>query len=176
MQSLLPLPEGASSAAQQAALLVCAQYLRERMADCDAALRSLPSTLENAVRACPPPREDSPLGTLLCAARTPVASRELILRPGSAAPEDALFLPMPPDACPEGSALEPLARPHTFLLQQAKRKQGGDADALLRFLALACVSLGSPFAALLSRSPLAEPAMPLLALAGHPPRGRLSSR
>ena len=83
---------------------------------------------------------------------------------------------MPPDACPEGSALEPLARPHTFLLQQAERKQGGDADALLRFLALACVSLGSPFAALLSRSPLAEPAMPLLALAGHPPRGRLSSR
>lgn len=176
VQSLLPLPEGASSAAQQAALLVCAQYLRERMADCDAALRPLPAALEGAVRACPPPREDSPLGTLLHAARTPVAARELILRPGSAVPEDALFLPMPPDACPEGSALEPLARPHTFLLQQAERKQGGDADALLRFLALACVSLGSPFAALLSRSPLAEPAMPLLALAGYPPRGRLSSR
>ena len=52
----------------------------------------------------------------------------------SGTPEDALFLPMPPDACPEGSALEPLARPHTFLLQQEERKQGGDADALLRFL------------------------------------------
>lgn len=176
VQALLPLPEDASSAAQQAALLVCAQYLRERMADCDAALRPLPAALENAVRACPPPREDSPLGLLLRAARSPLSAKELIPHPGSAAPEDALFLPMPPEACPQGCALEPLARPHTFLMQPAEQKQGGEADALLRFLALACVSLGSPFAALLSRSPLAEPAMPLLALAGHPPRGRLSSR
>lgn len=175
-QALLPLAGGALSAAQQAALLVCAQYLRERMAECDAALRPLPAALENAVRACPPPHEDSPLATLLRAARSPRSPDHSAFHPESAAPEDALFLPMPPDSCPEGGALEPLARPHTFLAQQAERKQGGEADFLLRFLALTCAALGSPFAALLSRSPLAEPAMPLLALAGRPPRGRLSSR
>ena len=176
VQALLPLPESAPPAAQQAALLVCAQYLRERMADCDAALRPLPAALENAVRACPPPREDSPLAALLRAARSPRSADASAFRPESAAPEDALFLPMPPEACPKGGALEPLARPHTFLVQQAERWQGGEADALLRFLALTCAALGAPFAALLSRSPLAEPAMPLLALAGRPPRGRLSSR
>lgn len=82
VQALLPLAQGALSAAQQAALLVCAQYLRERMVECDAALRPLPAALENAVRACPPPGEDSPLAALLRYARTPSSPDVPRLRDG----------------------------------------------------------------------------------------------
>lgn len=178
VQALLPLLTDAPlPAAQQAALLVCAQYLRERMADCDAALRPLPAMLDNAVRACPAPDGYSPLSSLLHAARAHSAPNAALIEPGSGTPEDALFLPAALSVCPPGGAMEPLIRPHTFLTRQSEEhEQGGEADSVLRFLALASSALHAPFASLLSRSPLAEPALPLLALIGRVPMERLSSR
>lgn len=178
VQALLPLPNDAPlSAAQQAALLVSAQYLRERMSGCDAALRPLPALLDNSVRACPPPDDRSPLSTLLCAARGQAAPNAALIDPGSSSPADALFLPAALIPCPPDSALEPLFRPHTYLARQEEgNKQGGEADSALRFLALASAALDAPFVPLLSRSPLAEPALPLLAMIGRAPVERLSSR
>lgn len=178
VQALLPLPAHAPlPAAQQAALLVCAQSLREQMSACDAALRPLPALLESAVRACPPPHEASPLAALLRCARAPSSAASVRMKPEGGAPEDALFLPLALAPAPQGDALKPLFRPHTFLAQlRTQSKEDGNAEPLLRFLALCSAALDAPFASLLSRSPLAEPALPLLALAGRDAPRRLSSR
>ena len=50
-QALLAAGPAVDSPVEHAALLVCAQFLRERMADCDAALRALPAQLEDCARA-----------------------------------------------------------------------------------------------------------------------------
>ncbi|MBQ4266299.1 MAG: hypothetical protein IJB85_12375 [Clostridia bacterium] len=118
----------------RAAALTAAQYIRERMSDCDAALRDLPARLESSV----------------CAAALP---------DGMTHPIDALFLPLgPAKAMPQHVLTLPLTHPHTFLKRLAL---SGDAapDSAAHFLALAAAALGHPFHALLMRSPVAAPYM-----------------
>ena len=125
MPSFLP-------SSDRAAALAAAQYLRERMSDCDAALRDLPARLEATV-----------------CAQTP--------QPASGDPLDALFLPLgPAKATPQRALTLPLTHPHTFLRQFAL-SGGTSPDSIGHFLALAAAALGHPFHALLTRSPVAAP-------------------
>lgn len=160
-----------SSALEQACLLSCAQFLRERMAACDAALRPLPARLEAAVSAAPPPEGPGRLAALLRAARScDACAFDQAEASGDAI--DALFLPPVPGA-PGGehTALLPLTHPHTFLAHPPPETgKGGETDELLRFLALSASALHAPFAALLARSPAVEAYLPLLACV--PPQKR----
>lgn len=161
-----------SSALEQACLLSCAQFLRERMAGCDAALRPLPARLEAAVSAAPLPGEPGRLAALLRAARSGEA-RAYDPADAPAGAADALFLPpMPGVPGAEQTALLPLTHPHTFLAHPPETDKGGEADELLRFLALSASALHAPFAALLARSPVVEAYLPLLARVS-PQRRRL---
>ena len=141
-QALLAPDPPVCSSVERAALLVCAQYLRERMADCDAALRALPAQLEDCARAkaaslppFPDAQEDDPLS--------------------------ALFLPLgPASRMAQHAVTLPLTHPHTYLKRLLYESPAG--DPLPRFLALAAAALDHPFHALLMRSPVAAPYAPLL--------------
>ncbi len=164
------------SALEQACLLSCAQFLRERMDGCDAALRPLPARLEAAVSAAPLPDEPGRLAALLRAAR----SGETRAFDPADAPDDAgeaLFLPpMPGMPGAKQAALLPLTHPHTFLAHPPpETSKGGETDELLRFLALSASALQAPFAALLARSPAVEAYLPLLARV-PPPKRRIPAR
>lgn len=142
-QALLADGPAVNSPAEHAALLVCAQFFRERMADCDAALRALPAQLEGYAR-----EKAGPLPPFPCAAQHE--------------PLDALFLPLGPARHRTQHAVTlPLTHPHTYLarLLSDSRPEG---DPLTRFLALAAAALDHPFHALLLRSPVAAPYAPLL--------------
>lgn len=155
--SLLETGISCRAAAEQAALLASAQYLRERMLDFDAALRSLPEKLEALVLAAPPE------GAGVLASLIHAAHDEAFHRP----PEDGLgdlldllFLPLGPAKETTQHPLSlPLTHPHTFLRRQLLETANGKADAaddaLGRFLFLAAAALGHPFYALLLRSPVA---------------------
>ena len=173
IEALLPgmkLPDAFS----RAAVLVSAQLLRERMSQCDAALRPLPGLLEEAVLAAPAPQGNSPLERLICAAL--IESSAPLRGPlGPGKPEDALFLPLhavPGEEPP--SPLLPLTHPRTFLARRALppgHPLAQNEETLLRFsaeererrfLALTSALLGQPVAALLARSPVSGPALPAL--------------
>lgn len=142
-QALLEAHPAVNSPAEHAALLVCAQFLRERMADCDAALRALPTQLEDYARAR--------------AGKQPPF-------PGAAQddPLSALFLPLgPARRTPQHELALPLTHPHTFLSRLSQAAPSAD-HALLRFLFLAAAALEHPFCALLLRSPVAAPYAPLM--------------
>lgn len=137
-QALLAAGPAVDSPVEHAALLVCAQFLRERMANCDAALRALPAQLEDYARekagAQPP---------------FPGASQE--------DPLCTLFLPLGPARRMAQHAMTlPLTHPHTYL---KRLLPDGDpaGEPLARFLALAAAALDHPFHALLLRSPVAAP-------------------
>ena len=128
MQALLPRVTQPLSASDQAALLSSAQYLRERMADCDAALRPLPTQIEECALKSGHASGDGLLAALLrAAAHTQQAQNETLApqtlsspRAGAEIdPHDALFLPLAllRGAVPEGVSL-PLTHPHTFLRRQ----------------------------------------------------------
>lgn len=159
----------AASAAGQAAMLACAQYLREHMMDCDAALRPLPASIESLVLSSPLPQGDSRLGAFLRAARTEDASafRAPFAADGVADPLDTLFLPLAParDMPPHDITL-PLTHPHAFvrLLESDEpcQKQEEAAVSPGRFLVAAAAALAHPFYALLLRSPVAAPYSALL--------------
>ena len=141
--------------AQQAALLCAAQYVREQMSRCDAALRSLPSVLETLAMSVSFPNAPGVLGALL---RADIGT----LTPSP--PEDALFIPaaLAADAA-KNHALMPLAAPHTAL-----RRVAAPPASPLAALALADAVLGRPFEALMLRSPISGPLMPLLSFVPLP--------
>lgn len=158
----------------RAAALTCAQLLRERMGQCDAALRPLPGEPEALVLTAPAPQGDGPLARLLCAAlledSTPLRQP---LGPG--APADALLLPDAyGDAEASSPALLPLTHPRTYIARRAlppDHPLAQNEETLLRFtaeerelrfLALASAVLGHPFAAAFARSPVAAPYLPEL--------------
>lgn len=156
------------SASDCAAQLAAAQYLRENMGDCDAALRELPAAIERHALTLPLERSSGSLFTLLCAARqelsSPMASQRLA-RCETPEPLDLLFLPMQRSKdTPLYPVSLPLTHPHTFLKRQllAPDTAARPSDAARRFLFLAAAALGHPFHALLMRSPVAGPYMPLL--------------
>ena len=158
----------------RAAALTCAQLLRERMGQCDAALRPLPGELEALVLAAPLPQGDGPLSRLLCAALRE-DSAELHQPIGTGAPADALLLPLAyaqaEAPCP---ALLPLTHPRTYLARHAlppDHPLAQNEETLLRlsaeerelrFLALASAVLGHPLAGAFARSPVASPYLPEL--------------
>ena len=137
-QALLAAGPAVDSPVEHAALLVCAQFLRERMADCDAALRALPAQLEEYARkkAGPlPPFPGSPQEDPLC----------------------ALFLPLgPARRMVQHAVTLPLTHPHTYL-KRLLPDGNPTGDPLARFLALVAAALDHPFHALFLRSPVAAP-------------------
>lgn len=159
-------------ASDAACILASAQYLRERMGDCDAALRPLPAQLEALARAVPGPEDGGPLAGFLrlCQAGDTSSAAMDAMRadlslpadalPGTREPLDALFLPrgMHAHASP---TLMPLTHPHAFLRNQLLEPDAGEADAVDRFLVLAA-ALGLPFGPLLLRSPIVAPYAPVL--------------
>lgn len=175
MQALLAqCQSGASpapSAAEQAAMLVCAQYLREHMRDCDAALRPLPAAIESSVLSSPLPQENSRLSAFLRAAR--IGDSSAFLPSGDPQVQttalDALFLPLAParDMPPHPATL-PLTHPHAFVRHLRSgltgQKQEEAADTPGRFLAAAAAALDHPFYALFLRSPVTAPYSALLAV------------
>lgn len=165
------LSQDALSVPGFAAMLCTAQYLRERMRDCDAALRELPMIIEAAALQLPLEKNAGKLGLLLAAARGELSSSEAAARLAKTeAPDPAalLFLPlMSAKASPVYPVSLPLTHPHTFLRRQLLA--GDDTPVFLpepasRVLFLAAAALGHPFHALLERSPIAGPYMPLLSV------------
>ena len=137
-QALLTAGPAVDSPVENAAFLVCAQFLRERMADCDAALRALPAQLEEYARK--KARTQPPF---------PGASQD--------DPLAALFLPLGPAGRTAQHAMTlPLTHPHTYL-KHLLPDGNPTGDSLARFLALAAAALDHPFHALLLRSPVAAP-------------------
>ena len=137
-QALLTAGPAVDSPVENAAFLVCAQFLRERMADCDAALRALPAQLEEYARK--KARTQPPF---------PGASQD--------DPLAALFLPLGPAGRTAQHAMTlPLTHPHTYL-KHLLPDGNPTGDSLARFLALAAAALDHPFHALLRRSPVAAP-------------------
>ena len=153
------------SAADQAAMLACAQYLREHMGDCDAALRPLPPAIEAAVLASPLPQEGSRLSAFLRAARTGDTALFTSATNGGY-PLEALFLPLAPaKETPPHALTLPLTHPHTYLAgAQSRQKQEEAAVSPGRFLAAAAAALSHPFYPLFMRSPIAAPYAALLHL------------
>lgn len=178
VQALLPalrahLADG-QEAFPRAAALACAQLLRERMGQCDAALRPLPGELEALGLSAPSPQGDGPLARLLCAALRE-DSAPLRQPIGTGAPADALLLPdVHGDAGVSSPALLPLTHPRTYLARHALPPDHplcqneetllrlSAEERELRFLALASAVLGHPFAAAFARSPVAAPYLPEL--------------
>lgn len=153
-----------------AAMLCAAQYLREHMSDCDAALRELPAKIENTAIALSLEKSSSKLALFFCAARGEISSAHALARFSKAEepePLDLLFLPLSSaKAAPVYPLSLPLTHPHTFLHRQLFEK---DTPVFLpeppsRFLFLAASALNHPFFALLERSPVAGPFMPLLSV------------
>lgn len=151
-----------------ACALASAQFLREHMADCDAALRTLPTEIE-ALYLSLNVQED---GGLLCVLMQAAVSRQaplsIMQRGEGGMAMDALFLPrrlmrgLPPEP-----SLRPLMLPHTFLraqLQTDGDKKSAASDEALRFLMLCGAALEQPFEKLLWRTPAAEPYAPLLSV------------
>ena len=161
-------PAPAVDAAELACALASAQFLREHMADCDAALRTLPAEIE-ALYLSLNVQED---GGLLCVLMQAAVSRQaplsIMQRGEGGMALDALFLPrrlmrgLPPEP-----TLRPLMLPHTFLraqLQAGGDKKSAASDEALRFLMLCGAALEQPFEKLLWRTPAAEPYAPLLSV------------
>jgi len=153
-----------------ASMLCAAQYLRERMRDCDAALRELPARIEAAALSLPLEKSSGKLGLFLAAARRELSvshAQERLPKTEAPEPLDLLFLPLgSAKASPVYPLSLPLTHPHTFLRRQLRAK---DAPIFLpepasRVLFLAAAALGHPFFALLKRSPVAGPYMPLLSV------------
>ena len=131
MLALLPdLQRGAPDASDTACALAAAQYIRERMGDCDAALRALPTQIEQA---CAPKDAASWLSAIL---------------DGSQA-SNALFLPLR-----QVSAACFVTRPHGFLALPGKAKTPDDSWAFLMFCDVLC---GHAIFPLFWRSPVSAP-------------------
>lgn len=140
-----------------ACLLAAGQYLTERMADCDAALRPLPTKLEALAILPAGYMAQSALDALLLAAQgaLPLAvAKDVISRSSPSAGMDALFLPR--ERRGASDLLLPMTHPHTFLRALAGEQRKSDPpspkEEANRFLILAGTALDAPFHALLMRS------------------------
>ena len=159
-------PTPAVDAAELACALSSAQFLREHMGDCDAALRTLPAEIE-ALYLSLNVQED---GGLLCALMQAAVSRQaplsIMQRGEGGMAMDALFLPRRlMRNLPQDSSLRPLMLPHTFLRAQVQGDEKSAApDEAQRFLMLCGAALEQPFEKLLWRTPAAEPYAPLLSV------------
>ncbi len=131
MTALLPdLSSAPLDAHETACALAAAQAIRERMADCDAALRSLPAQIE---RACAPEAAAPWLADILDGAQA----------------HSALFLPLRRIRVPSV-----VTHPHGFLALPDKAKTPDDAWAFLMLCDALCAH---PFYPLFWRSPVAAP-------------------
>lgn len=150
------------------ALLVSAQYLREQMSSCDAALRPLPARIESIVRDTIPADEASLLARFLHAALSENADQMREKNATLSAAADALFLPK--DWLSISAPCEdtlPLLRPHTYCMRRASPPENTQDDCTknpsLRALCLASAALDSPFVNLFLRSPVVAPYVPVFA-------------
>lgn len=160
IQALLHHRPAMRNPAEHAAVLVCAQALRERMSACDAALRELPAQLDELVLAQPQPEASGLLGAWLRAAHAKEGAQPLVHRAGGAL--DFLFLPLQPVRRMARSEISlPLTHPHTFL---RSRLLNDDISPSGRFLGLAAAALQHPFYPLLTRSPVTGPYAALLSI------------
>lgn len=137
------------SPAALACALASAQFLRERMAHCDAALRPLPASIETHALIQPFLDDGGPLSYILHHGKTTLRS--------TVNPLDALFLPRRLSA---SASPRILTHPHAFL-RESDMSSGSSVE---RFLFYTSVLLNAPFEALLWRSPAAAPYWPLLSL------------
>lgn len=168
------------SALAHAAALTCAQLLRERMAQCDAALRPLPGQIEAVVLAAPAPRGQGLLSRVIRAALFEDSAPFRAPREADD-PADALFLPLSllrVDETP--AALLPLTHPHTYVVRRGLPAEHSRAlhdeklpglsaeEREMLFLSLTSAALDGVWIKLFERSPIAAPVMP--ALAAQPPR------
>ena len=115
---------------ETACALAAAQYIRERMSDCDAALRDLPAQIEQA---CMPEDIASWLAVILDGAQE----------------RSALFLPL----CRVSAACF-ITHPHGFLALPDKAKTPDDSWAFLMFCDVLCAHAFFP---LFWRSPVSAP-------------------
>lgn len=158
---LCALPDAPLSAIDHAALLASAQALRERMSSCDAASRDLPRRIELRALALELKLTEGTLCSLLAQARG-----EAAYVPGgmqTAHPLDLLFLPLPPARrSPRHALTLPLTHPHTYLLSHSPDTNQAYPASIELFLSLCASALDHPFYALLTRSPITGPYIPLL--------------
>ena len=164
---LAALEDRPLAAHELSALLASAQFLRERMSDCDAALRELPAGIEQRALSLPLKPSSGRLGALLAAAKQAIPAPQALgqmARSGIPEPHDLLFLPMDSTRrTPVYPLSLPLTHPHTFLRRQLLEKNAPTflPNPASRALFLAAAALGHPFHALLMRSPVTGPYMAL---------------
>ena len=139
----------ALSPADLACTLASAQFLREHMADCDAALRPLPASIETHALIQSLSDDGGPLSYIFHRGQTALQS--------TVHPLDALFLPR---RLSGSASPRILTHPHNFL-RESGVLSGSSAEC---FLFYTSILLNAPFEALLWRSPIAAPYWPLLSL------------
>ena len=157
-----------STPADCAAMLASAQYLREHMSACDAALRALPRQIEDYVLSQPLSNSTGTLSMFLAQAQNTISTHlpHGLAKTNADVPEDLLFLPLTSPSDRQNIVLDALAltHPHTYLRRLSDGHGCKHSDALRRFLFLAAASLSHPFHALLMRSPLCAPYASLWAI------------
>jgi len=165
---LSALSQDALSASSFAAMLSAAQFLREHMRHCDAALRNLPAQIEAAALALPLEKPTGRLGLFLSTARGECSSEQIhnrLSKMDAPEPLDLLFLPLSSAKdSPVYPLSLPLTHPHTFLKRRMLAKDSPvylpkPVSSVLFFTAAA---LNHPFHTLLEHSPITGPYMPLL--------------
>lgn len=145
--SLPPLQDAPD---EQACALTAAQFLREHMGSCDAALRELPAQIEaacisaesRAPSSCNFPDNEKK--------RDEPALISMLLKRDSA--HAALFLPLR-----LAHSVCPATHPHAFL-RGTLPESAAESDGAWAFLFLCDAALGHPFMPIFWRSPLAMPA------------------
>lgn len=145
--SLPPLQDAPD---EQACALTAAQFLREHMGSCDAALRELPAQIEAAcisAESCAPSSRNFPDNEKK---RDEPALISMLLERDSA--HAALFLPLR-----LAHSVCPATHPHAFL-RGTLPESAAEADGAWAFLFLCDAALGHPFMPIFWRSPLAMPA------------------
>ena len=145
--SLPPLQDAPD---EQACALTAAQFLREHMGSCDAALRELPAQIEAAcisAESRAPSSRNSPNNEKK---RGKPALISVLLKRDSA--HAALFLPLR-----LARSVCPATHPHAFL-RGTLPESAAESDGAWAFLFLCDAALGHPFMPIFWRSPLAMPA------------------
>lgn len=145
--SLPPLQDAPD---EQACALTAAQFLREHMGSCDAALRELPAQIEAAcisAESRAPSSRNFPDNEKK---RDEPALISMLLKRDSA--HAALFLPLR-----LARSVCPATHPHAFL-RGTLPESAAESDGAWAFLFLCDAALGHPFMPIFWRSPLAMPA------------------
>lgn len=145
--SLPPLQDASD---EQACALTAAQFLREHMGSCDAALRELPAQIEAACISAEPRDPSSRNFPDNEKKRDEPALISMLLKRDSA--HAALFLPLR-----LAHSVCPATHPHAFL-RGTLPENAAESDGAWAFLFLCDAALGHPFMPIFWRSPLAMPA------------------